>query len=114
MTLKANEDTTAAPAVEATIALTYDDILLKPRHSNILPSAVDVRTQLTRNITLNVPIISAAMDTVTEYRFAIAIAEQGGLGIIHKNMSIQHQAEQVRRVKKFESCLLYTSPSPRD
>ena len=106
MTLKANEDTTAAPAVEATIALTYDDILLKPRHSNILPSAVDVRTQLTRNITLNVPIISAAMDTVTESGMAIAMAQLGGIGIIHKNLSIAGQSAEVDRVKRSESGMI--------
>ena len=106
MTLKANEDTTAAPAVEATIALTYDDILLKPRHSNILPSAVDVRTQLTRNITLNVPIISAAMDTVTESGMAIAMAQLGGIGIIHKNLSIAGQAAEADRVKRSESGMI--------
>lgn len=84
-------------------ALTFDDVMLVPGYSEVLPREADVSTLLTREIRLNIPLISAAMDTVTEYRFAIAIAEQGGLGIIHKNMSIQHQAEQVRRVKKFES-----------
>lgn len=84
-------------------ALTFDDVLLLPAESNILPKAVDLRTQLTPQISLNIPLISAAMDTVTEARLAITIAQEGGLGIIHKNMSIEQQAMEVRRVKKFES-----------
>lgn len=84
-------------------ALTFDDVLLVPGHSTILPREVDLQTSLTKNITLNIPVLSAAMDTVTEARLAIAIAQEGGLGIIHKNMSIQAQASEVRKVKKFES-----------
>lgn len=84
-------------------ALTFDDVLLVPRYSDILPKDASLRTQLTREITLNIPILSAAMDTVTEARLAVALAEEGGLGVIHKNMSIAAQAKEVRRVKKFES-----------
>ena len=84
-------------------ALTFDDVLLAPGYSEVLPREADLRTQLTRGIKLNIPLVSAAMDTVTESRLAIRIAEEGGIGIIHKNMSCQSQAEQVREVKKFES-----------
>ena len=84
-------------------ALTFDDVLLVPAHSQVLPRQVDLKTRLTRQITLNVPIVSAAMDTVTEARLAIAIAQEGGMGIIHKNMSADEQADNVRTVKKFES-----------
>ncbi|KTD63114.1 IMP dehydrogenase [Legionella shakespearei] len=84
-------------------SLTFDDVLLVPAHSLILPKDVSLKTKLTRTINLNMPLLSAAMDTVTEARLAIALAQEGGIGIIHKNMSILEQAEQVRRVKKFES-----------
>ena len=84
-------------------ALTFDDVLLIPAHSTVLPNQVDLGTQLTREIRLNIPLISAAMDTVTEARLAIALAQAGGLGIIHKNMSITEQAHQVSRVKKYEA-----------
>jgi len=84
-------------------ALTFDDVLLLPAESDVLPKEVELRTQLTPKISLNIPLISAAMDTVTEARLAIAMAQEGGLGIIHKNMSIEQQATEVRRVKKFES-----------
>ena len=84
-------------------ALTFDDVMLVPGYSEVLPREADVSTLLTREIRLNIPLIAAAMDTVTESRLAITIAEQGGLGIIHKNMSIEQQADHVRRVKKFES-----------
>src|SRR5687767_15291810 len=83
-----------------TEALTYDDILLVPRHSKVLPSKVDVASRLTRRIQLNVPILSAAMDTVTESRLAIAMAQHGGLGVIHKNLSPEDQASEVDRVKR--------------
>ena len=86
--------------------LTYDDVLLIPGYSEVLPREVDTSTQLTREIRLNVPIVTAAMDTVTEYRMAIAVAQEGGLGFIHKNMTIERQAEQVRRVKRSESGLI--------
>jgi IMP dehydrogenase len=84
-------------------ALTFDDVLLKPAYSEILPREVSLKTKLTRSIALNIPIISAAMDTVTESRLAITLAQEGGIGIIHKNMPQKEQARQVRRVKKFES-----------
>ncbi|WP_439437550.1 IMP dehydrogenase [Salinivibrio costicola] len=84
-------------------ALTFDDVLLVPAHSNVLPNHADLRTQLTRSISLNIPVLSAAMDTVTEARLAIALAQEGGLGFIHKNMTIEQQAEQVRLVKIYEA-----------
>ena len=84
-------------------ALTFDDVLLLPAHSAVLPKDVSLTSRLTRDITLNIPILSAAMDTVTEARLAITLAQEGGLGIIHKNMSGLKQADQVRQVKKFES-----------
>ena len=84
-------------------ALTFDDVLLVPAHSNVLPKDVSLKTKLTREIELNIPLVSAAMDTVTEARLAIALAQEGGLGIIHKNMTATEQAAQVRLVKKFES-----------
>ena len=87
-------------------ALTYDDVLLVPARSSVLPREVDVRTRLTRSIKLNIPVISAAMDTVTEYDMAIAMAREGGIGILHKNMSIAMQAEQVDRVKRSESGMI--------
>ncbi len=87
-------------------ALTYDDVLLVPAYSEVLPRDVDISTQLTRELRLNLPFISAAMDTVTEKALAIAIARQGGIGIIHKNMSVEHQAEQVRSVKRSESGMI--------
>ena len=95
-------------SVEAglTTALTFDDVLLVPQHSTVLPYQVDVSTQLTRRIRLNVPIVSAAMDTVTESRLAIAMAQHGGLGVIHKNMSIDEQASEVDRVKRSESGMI--------
>ena len=84
-------------------ALTFDDVLLLPDYSEVLPKDVDLSTQLTRDISLKVPLISAAMDTVTEARLAIAIAQEGGIGIVHKNMTPEQQAKEVRLVKKFES-----------
>jgi IMP dehydrogenase len=84
-------------------ALTFDDVLLLPAHSSVLPKDVNLVTRLTREIQLNIPLISAAMDTVTESRLAIAVAQEGGIGIVHKNMSIEQQAGHVRMVKKFES-----------
>src|SRR5690242_8299860 len=89
-----------------TEALTYDDILLVPRHSQVLPSKVDVASRLTRRIHLNVPILSAAMDTVTESRLAIAMAQHGGLGVIHKNLTPEEQASEVDRVKRSESGMI--------
>src|SRR5215831_2406234 len=87
-------------------ALTFDDILLVPRHSQILPSQVDISSRLTRRIRLNVPILSAAMDTVTESRLAIAMAQQGGMGVIHKNLGVDEQASEVDRVKRSESGMI--------
>src|ERR1700683_1386994 len=87
-------------------ALTFDDVLLVPRHSQVLPSRVDVGSRLTARIRLNVPILSAAMDTVTESRLAIAMAQHGGLGVIHKNLSIEEQASEVDRVKRSESGMI--------
>lgn len=84
-------------------ALTFDDVLLKPAASDVLPGQVDTRTRLTRTISLGIPLISSAMDTVTESRLAIALAQAGGLGVLHKNMTPEAQAEEVRQVKKFES-----------
>ncbi|KTD73464.1 IMP dehydrogenase [Legionella tucsonensis] len=84
-------------------SLTFDDVLLIPAHSLILPKDVSLKTKLTRAISLNIPLVSAAMDTVTEARLAIALAQEGGIGIIHKNMKIMAQADEVRKVKKFES-----------
>ncbi len=86
--------------------LTFDDVLLVPGYSQVLPREVDIRTKLTKDITLNVPMLSSAMDTVTEANLAIALAREGGLGILHKNMSIEKQAEQVRKVKRSESGLI--------
>ncbi len=84
-------------------ALTFDDVLLVPSHSSVLPNTANLSTQLTKSIRLNIPMLSAAMDTVTEANLAIALAQEGGIGFIHKNMSIERQAEEVRRVKKYES-----------
>ncbi len=87
-------------------ALTFDDVLLVPAHSKTMPKEVSLKTQLTKNITLNTPVLSAAMDTVTEANLAITIAQEGGIGIIHKNMSIEEQAIEVRKVKRFESGII--------
>src|ERR671929_532259 len=101
-------DTLTLTPTEAGIAtaLTFDDVLLVPQHSTVLPTQVDVSTRLTRNIRLNAPLVSAAMDTVTESRLAIAMAQQGGLGVIHKNLSIEEQASEVDRVKRSESGMI--------
>ena len=84
-------------------ALTFDDVLLKPGLSEVLPSEVDIRSRITRAIPLNIPIIASAMDTVTEAKMAIAMAQAGGIGVIHRNLEPDEQAAQVRQVKKFES-----------
>ena len=84
-------------------ALTFDDVLLVPDHSDVLPKDVDLKTRLTQELSLNIPLLSAAMDTVTESRMGIALSELGGIGIIHKNLSIENQAAEVRKVKKYES-----------
>ncbi|MCU0854801.1 MAG: IMP dehydrogenase [Rhodobacteraceae bacterium] len=88
-------------------AFTFDDVLLVPGPSDVLPGAVDTRTQVTRTVTLNIPLISAAMDTVTESKMAIAMAQAGGMGVIHRNLDIEAQAAEVRRVKRFESGVVY-------
>ena len=88
---------------------TFDDVLLIPSKSDVLPNAVSLKTKLTKKITLNTPILSAAMDTVTEAELAIAIARQGGIGFIHKNMSIEEQASEVEKVKRSESGMI-TNP----
>jgi len=93
-------------AIGLATALTFDDVLLVPRHSDVLPSAVDVTSWVTRNIQINVPLLSAAMDTVTESRLAIAMAQQGGIGVIHKNLSVEEQASEVDRVKRSESGMI--------
>src|SRR6187401_247697 len=93
-------------SVGLTTALTFDDVLLVPRHSTVIPSEVDVASWVTRNIRLSVPLLSAAMDTVTESRLAIAMAQQGGLGVIHKNLSVEEQASEVDRVKRSESGMI--------
>ncbi|HOI65419.1 MAG TPA: IMP dehydrogenase, partial [Thiomonas arsenitoxydans] len=83
-------------------ALTFDDVLLVPAYSQVLPRDTSLATRLTRNISLNIPLVSAAMDTVTESRLAIAMAQEGGIGIIHKNFTAKAQATEVARVKRFE------------
>ena len=92
--------------------LTFDDVLIVPRYSEVLPSQVDITTRLTRNITMNCPIVSAAMDTITDSRLAIALAREGGIGIIHKNMTIEQQALEVKRVKRCENGMIYDGLPP--
>jgi IMP dehydrogenase len=101
-------DSTLLSATESGLAtaLTFDDVLLVPRHSTVVPTEVDISTKLTRNIRLTVPLVSAAMDTVTESRLAIAMAQQGGIGVIHKNLTIDEQASEVDRVKRSESGMI--------
>src|SRR5688572_20394695 len=84
-------------------ALTFDDVLLVPAYSEVLPREVDLSTRVSRRIRVNLPLLSAAMDTVTEARLAITMAQEGGIGVVHKNMTIEAQAGEVARVKKFES-----------
>src|SRR5215469_4523681 len=86
--------------------LTFDDVLLEPARSEVVPAETDTRTCLTREIALNIPIVSAAMDTVTESHLAIALAQQGGIGIIHRNMTLERQVEEVDRVKRSESGMI--------
>ena len=111
----------------AALGLTYDDVLLLPGETDVIPSEVDTTARLTRGLDLRIPLLSSAMDTVTEARMAIAMAREGGIGILHRNLSIDDQAYQVDLVKRTQTgmipnpvtihpkaCLLYTSPSPRD
>ncbi|MDT1986221.1 MAG: IMP dehydrogenase, partial [Planktomarina sp.] len=88
-------------------ALTFDDVLLVPARSSVLPKAVDTRTIVTRSINLNIPLLSSAMDTVTEGKMAIAMAQAGGMGVIHRNMTVNEQSQEVRRVKRFESGMVF-------
>ncbi|SEP12917.1 IMP dehydrogenase [Salinihabitans flavidus] len=88
-------------------ALTFDDVLLVPAASNVLPSTADIRTRVTKSIALNIPLMSSAMDTVTESRMAITMAQAGGIGVIHRNLTVEQQAREVRRVKRFESGIVY-------
>lgn len=108
MTLPTASSSPATTSLDSmlTTALTFDDVLLVPRYSNVLPARVNVSTRLTRNIPLDVPLLSAAMDTVTESSMAIAMAQQGGIGVIHKNLSIEEQAAEVDRVKRSESGMI--------
>src|SRR6187455_1480427 len=106
MDLKTGSLTLSPTDTELATALTFDDVLLVPQHSTVLPTQVDVSSRLTRNIRLNVPLLSAAMDTVTESSLAIAMAQHGGLGIIHKNLSVEEQASEVDRVKRSESGMI--------
>lgn len=98
-------------------ALTFDDVLLIPGYSEVLPKDVSLKTRLTRGIELNIPLVSAAMDTVTEARLAIAMAQEGGIGIVHKNMTIEQQASEVRKVKRHETAIVRdpvtVTPPPR-
>ena len=87
-------------------ALTFDDVLLIPAYSEVVPNQVGTQTQVTRNITLNIPLLSAAMDTVTESRLAIAMAQQGGIGVVHRNLSIEQQAAEIDKVKRSESGMI--------
>src|ERR1700748_1530399 len=87
-------------------ALTFDDVLLVPAYSDVVPAQVSTQTQVTRNITLNTPLMSAAMDTVTESRLAIAMAQQGGMGVVHRNLSIEQQAGEIDKVKRSESGMI--------
>jgi IMP dehydrogenase len=106
MDLKTESTLLTAAGTDLATALTFDDVLLVPRHSTVVPTQVDITTRLTRNIRLSVPLVSAAMDTVTESRLAIAMAQQGGIGVIHKNLSIEEQASEVDRVKRSESGMI--------
>ena len=87
--------------------LTFDDVLLEPRYSEVVPAEVDVSTRLTRRIRLNIPLLSSPMDTVTESEMAIALAQEGGLGVIHKNMSVDRQAEEVEKVKRSANGIIF-------
>src|SRR6266852_3836035 len=106
MTRASARITFAMGTFRPTPALTFDDVLLVPRHATVHPRSVDVKSWFTRKIPLNIPLVSAAMDTVTESDMAMAIAREGGIGVIHKNMSIDRQAAEVDRVKRSESGMI--------
>src|SRR6056297_1748255 len=89
-------------------ALTFDDVLLVPNKSSVLPSTADTRTRVTKSIDLNIPLLSSALDTVPESRMAICMAQTGGMGVIHRNLTVEEQAREVRRVKRFESGIVYS------
>src|SRR6195256_4021463 len=108
MDVKTGSLTLLPTGTDLATALTFDDVLLVPQHSLVLPYQVDVSTRFTRNIRLNVPLVSAAMDTVTESGLAIALAQHGGLGVIHKNLSIEEQVSGVDRLKRSESGMIVT------
>ena len=93
--------------------LTFDDVLLQPRYSEVVPADVDVSTRLTRRIGLNIPLLSSPMDTVTESEMAIALAQEGGLGVIHKNMSVERQAEEVEKVKRSANGIIFNPETLR-
>src|SRR3978361_971468 len=98
-----SQDQKVASVIDIPLGLTYDDVLLRPGASDIVPSQADTRTRLTREISLNIPVLSAAMDTVTEDDMAIVMAQMGGLGVLHRNLAIEEQAAAVRAVKRYES-----------
>ena len=106
--MKLDTETTATrfTATDIAVALTFDDVLLVPARSDVLPADTDTATRLTRTIELGIPLLSAAMDTVTESKLAIAMAQAGGIGVIHKNLSPEDQAAEVHKVKKFESGMI--------
>ena len=104
--IEAEDRPTGSSRVAAEPALTFDDVLLVPAYSEVHPRDVDTSTRLTRDVTLNVPVVSAAMDTVTESALAIAIAREGGIGIVHKNLPILEQVEEVDKVKRSESGMI--------
>src|SRR6185437_7521841 len=95
--------TSSLSALDSSVALTFDDVLLVPGPSDVMPGQVDVSTQLTKSVRLNIPLLSSAMDTVTEARLAIAMAQEGGIGVLHRNLSVEEQARHVAQVKRYES-----------
>jgi len=98
------DDSSQRPSmIEPELALTFDDVLLRPGASELMPNEVDVSTRVTQTVSLNMPVLSSAMDTVTEAKLAIAMAQAGGIGVLHRNMTPEQQADQVTQVKKFES-----------
>src|SRR3954451_14541874 len=111
MNFSPRADLSADPGSLVPLGLTFDDVLLLPAESDVVPSAADTSSRLTRGVTLSVPLVSSAMDTVTEARMAIAMARQGGVGTLHRNLSIEDQAQQVGMVKRSEAGML-TNPIP--